>query len=326
VQVLYILGHPFAFLQTILKDLAANGLLYLTGWINGYGYFYWTPPPILSFLFLLALAVVLFTDSTTEPLSKYVRVVLLLVFVAGYLSTVVSLYISFTPVGSNQVFGVQGRYFLPLMLPLFLAISSLLPGTKFAVLAQKWGIRFLLFALSLNLLGIFLSFHVACGSTFYQTGLCYRPLFRDFPSEVRASRPASSGTSLSQEIQVACDGLAEVRLFLTPSRPGSQEMTRFLLKDSSSGRTLLDTSIANGPLAAEDWYPLRFEPDWDSAGKGYTLTVLSATDEPLPLLYTPQPEFNLGNSYENGKLLEEDLVLQYGCVTGLRKLWLTGKP
>jgi hypothetical protein len=221
---------------------------------------------------------------------------------------------------------VQGRYFLPLALPLFLAASSLLPGMKFAVLAQRWGMIFFSFALSLNLMGIFFSFHVACGSTFYQTGLCYRPLFRDFPSQVRASRSASSGMSLSQEIQVACNGLAEVRLFITPPRPGSQGTTRFLLKDSSSRQTLLDTSIANGQVETEDWYPLRFEPDWDSAGKQYTLMVLGAANQGLHLLYTPQPEFNLGNSHENGKLLEEDLVLQHGCVTGLRKLWLTGKP
>lgn len=30
--------------------------------------------------------------------------------------------------------------------------------------------------------------------------------------------------------------------------------------------------------------------------------------------------------YENGEPIPEDLVLQYGCVAGLRKIWLTGKP
>ena len=49
-------------------------------------------------------------------------------------------------------------------------------------------------ALSLNLLGLFFSFHVPCGSTFYQTGLCYRPLFKDFPSEVHASEASFGWT------------------------------------------------------------------------------------------------------------------------------------
>jgi uncharacterized membrane protein len=325
-QLLYILGHPFAFLQTVLRDFAANGLLYVQGWINGYGYYYWTPPAMISFLFLLSLVTVLFADSTSEQVSKKFRVVFLLVFVAGYLATIVSMYTSFAQVGSDQIFGVQGRYFIPLALPLFLALSSLLSKKKFAVPAQKWVTIFLVSALSLNLLAVLFSFHVPCGSTFYQTGLCYRPLFKDFPSEVRASQPVSNGIVFTQEIQVACNGLAEVRVLLTPSTAGDNGTTHFVLEDAVSEQSLLDSSLKNQRIRAETWYPLRFEPDWDSAGKQYVLKILGTTDQGLQFLYTPQPEFNLGNSYENDQLLEDDIVLQYGCVTGLRKIWLTGEP
>lgn len=183
--------------------------------------------------------------------------------------------------------------------------------------------------LSLNLLGLFLSFHVPCGSTFYQTGLCYRPLFKDFPSEVRASEPLSNGDSLTQEIQVACDGLSEIRVLVRPSKAAAQRTTRFLLEDGSGTQTLLDTSIADNQIPAEDWLPMQFEPDWDSAGKQYRLEISSmngSSDQGLQLFYTPQSEFNLGDAYENGQALEQDLLMQYGCVTGLRKLWMTGKP
>jgi hypothetical protein len=91
----------------------------------------------------------------------------------------------------------------------------------------------------------------------------------------------------------------------------------------------LDTSIRNNQISADDWVPLRFDPDWQSAGKEYILKIFS-TDAPkgqgVKLLYTPQSEFNLGDLSENGRPRKEDLVLQYGCVTGLRKIWLTGKP
>ena len=91
---------------------------------------------------------------------------------------------------------------------------------------------------------------------------------------------------------------------------------------------MLDTSIANDRIRGESWHSLRFEPDWSSAGKQYILEISGMSTSPgqgLQLLFTPQPEFNLGNSYENGQLLEQDIVLQYGCVTGLRKVWLTGE-
>jgi hypothetical protein len=94
-------------------------------------------------------------------------------------------------------------------------------------------------------------------------------------------------------------------------------------------QTLTQTPVKNNQITSEDWYSVRFEPDWDSAGKPYILKILgmnSSPDQGLRFLYTTQSEFNLGNLYEDGQLLEEDIVLQYGCATGLRKIWLTGKP
>jgi hypothetical protein len=195
--------------------------------------------------------------------------------------------------------------------------------------SANWAIAFLIPALAFNLLGIYFSFHIPCGSTFYQTGLCYRPLFKDFPSEVHPSKPVSDGMSLTQEIRVACNGLSEVRLLVTASTVGDQGTTRFLLENASGTQTLLDTSVTNDQIHGEAWHSLRFAPDWNSAGKHYILNISghnSAPGQGLQFLFTPQPEFNLGNAKENGQSLEQDIVLQYGCVTGLRKIWLSGKP
>jgi len=143
---------------------------------------------------------------------------------------------------------------------------------------------------------------------------------------VRASERISNGVALRQEIRVACDGLTEVRILVAASNTKDQGATRFLLEDPSGEQTLLDTTIANTQIPIDAWYSLRFAPDWDSAGNRYILKILGTTEQGLQFLYTPQSEFNLGDSYENGQLLEEDIVLQYGCVTGLRKIWLTGRP
>jgi uncharacterized membrane protein len=328
-QVLHVLGYPLTFLLTVLKDFIRNGFVYFQGWINGYGYYYWTPPVIVLLLYLLSVGSAVLIESTSGQVKRKLRNVLLLVVLAGYIATIASLYISFTPVGSDQVFGVQGRYFVVLALPLFLVLSSLSWKTKPVVSSFKSTMLLLIVTLSFNLLGLYFSFHVSCGSTFYQTGLCYRPLFKDFPSEVRVSEPVSDGLFLTQEFKVTCNGLSEVRILLTPSRTDDLGITRFILKEASNERLFLDKSIANGPIRAETWYPLRFEPDWHSAGKQYTLEILGTSPVPdhgLQFFYTSQPEFNLGNSYENGELLEEDLFLQYGCTTGLRKIWLTGRP
>lgn len=328
-QLFHILSNPFTFLQIILKDPLINGLAYLQGWINGYGYFYWTPPQIVSFFFLLSLGCVLFIDSTREQVDRKYRIVFILVFLAGYLATVVPLYLTFTTVGLDQVLGVQGRYFIPLALLPVLVLSGILVTKKIAVLSSNWIITFLTVTLSLNILGIGLAFYVPCGTTFYQTGLCYQPLYRDFTSDARPSQPISNEISLTQEIHPACNGLTELRILLIPSIPEDKGNTRFILQDTLSDQILLDSSVPNDQIPAETWYPLHFNPDWDSEGKQYILKVFS-TNTPagqgLKLLYSSQSESNLGNLHENDQPMQENIVLQYGCVTGLRKIWLTGKP
>lgn len=328
-QLLYILGHPLIFLQVIIKDFITNGLVYFQGWINGYGYYYWTPPQIVSLFFLLSLGAAILITSTSDQVNKKFRIVFILVFLTSYLATIVSLYLTFTPVGSDQVFGVQGRYFIPLVLPLFLTLSSLLGAKKIAVPSPKWTAGFLAIVLSLNIAGIILSFYVPCGTTYYQTGLCYQPLYRDFTSETQLSPPISSEISLTQEIQVTCNGLTELRVLLIPSVPEDKGITHLILQNHLSTQTLMDSSVTNDQIPAETWYPLNFNPDWDSAGKQYLLKILS-TNTPvgggLKFLYSSHPEFDLGNLYENGEPVQEDIVLQYGCAIGLRKLWLTGKP
>jgi len=327
-QLRYLLSHPLAFPQIVFKDLLTNGWMYLQSWINGYGYYYWTPPQIVSFFFLLSLVTVLLNDSTREQVHRKSRIVFIFVFMMGYLATAGAEYTTFTPVGSDQILGMQGRYFVPLALLLFLTLASLAWLRKFGVSSPKWIILFLVATLILNTAGLYLSFHVPCGSTFYQTGLCYRPLVKDFSNETHASQPISNEISLAQEIQVACNGLTELRIMLIPSAAGDQGLTRFILQESTSNQILLDSSVANNQIATEDWYPLRFEPDWHSTGKQYILMV-SSTNTPgdggLKFLYSPQSDFDRGILYQNGEPGEEDLVLQYGCATGLRKIWLTGQ-
>jgi len=323
-QLLYILRHPFLFLQTLFQDLIKNGWAYVHGWINGYGYYFWTPPLVVSILFLLSLISVLWIDSRFAQMDRKYRLAFVLVFLAGYLATILSLYISFTPVGSDQILGVQGRYFLPLVLPLLLALFSVLVPKNVTGTASGWTIGFLAAALALNIIGIVLAFYVPCGTTFYQTGLCYQPFYKDFSGETRLSPPLPEGSSLTQEVTVSCNGFTELRVLLSPSAPGNGGSTRFLVEDTLSDETLLDTSVLNNKITEESWYPLRFDPAWGSAGNRYRLNIL--TGGGIRLLYTTQSEFNLGDFQENGQLLEEDIVLQYGCATGLRKLWLTGKP
>ena len=146
-------------------------------------------------------------------MNRRYRIVFILVFLAAYLVTAVPLYLTFTTVGLNELLGMQGRYFIPLALLPVLALASFWVTKKFTI-SLNWVMIFLAAALSLNISGIILAFYVPCGTTFYQTGLCYQPLYKDFSNETRLSPPISNEVSVTQEIKVACNGLSELRLFI----------------------------------------------------------------------------------------------------------------
>jgi hypothetical protein len=323
-QALHILSSPLSFLLTVIRDFITNGWMYFQTWINGYGYYYWTPPPIVSVFFLLALlAAVLYASIRERGKARY-RQALVLVFAGGYLATLLAVYLTFTPPGSEQILGMQGRYFVPLALLLFLAFPGLPWIRGVAPPASKWIIFLLGTALFLNVVGIGLAFHVPCGTTYYQTGLCYQPLSREF-TESRPSPAITSEMSLTQEFQVACNGFSEVRILLHPSGPDDGGTTHFIVREPG-GKSLLEGSAPNNRVAPDEWYPLRFEPEWESDGKVYELAILGSEPslgQGLQAFYTLQPEFDLGPLAENGQPLQEDLILQYGCITGLRKLWMT---
>ncbi len=325
-QLQHILRHPLHFLWTVMEDFIINGSSYLETWINGYGYYYWTPPQIVSICFLLSLGSVLLISTTTEGVDKRFNILFIVVFVLGYLATMVLMYLTFTPVGSDKILGPQGRYFIPSAMLLFLALSSLSVVKKLGRPSLTWGMGFLVAALSINLMGIILAFYVPCGTTFYNTELCYQPPYKDFTAESHPSPPISNDISVTQEVQVKCDGFTELRVLLFPSISQANGTTRFILQDPMNDQKLMDTLVQNDQITSEDWYPLRFNPDWHSNGKQYVLKVLSTgtlNGQGLRLFYSAEPEFQ-GNLYENGQLMQGGVALQYGCITGIRKLWLTG--
>jgi uncharacterized membrane protein len=78
------LGIHSCFLQTVVKDFMANGLFYAQGWINGYGYYYWTPLQIVSALLPAEFGFVIITDPTSGQVNWRLRIIFILLFVVRY--------------------------------------------------------------------------------------------------------------------------------------------------------------------------------------------------------------------------------------------------
>lgn len=322
-QVGYILSHPFAFAGVIFRNPFTMGPAYLTQWAGVYGYDYGSVPGLTYVFLAVAVVLALFLQDEARP-DRRTRTGLLLVFLLCYFFTLLSLYLTFTSVGETFVYGVQGRYFIPIMPLLLLAVHGFpslgrfQPG-KFAV-----GL-FSLAAILAYSGGLILTYHVDCGSAYYKFGVCYQPFYKNFSPLLRSSPPVSSDVTLVQEFVPVCDGLTEMRVRVNAPGNAPYGMLEFTLVDVGSGSTLTQTTVRNAELPADAWYSLRFPPDWESQEKRFALTVSGTS--PIgtgPLLaYSVRPEYPFGTMLENGIPLEDDVIFQYGCILGLEKVWQT---
>lgn len=325
-QMRYILSNPFAFAGVLLTNPFTFGLTYLTQWAGVFGYDYGSVPDLTYVFLAVAIALAMSLKEETQPDNR-ARLSLFSVFLLCYFFTLLSLYLTFTAVGETFVYGVQGRYFIPIMPLLFLAVKGLPPFGRFQ--PGRFAVAFFSLAAVLTYsIGLILTYHVDCGASYYKLGICYQPFYKNFSPLLRSSPPISSAVTLVQEFVPACDGLTEMRVRVNSPGDDLQGTLEFTLLDVESGSTLTQTVVRNTELPVDGWYSLRFPTDWESQGRRITLTVSgnTLTGEGALLAYSVRPEYPFGELYENGTQLEDDIIFQYGCLVGLEKTRRTFLP
>jgi uncharacterized membrane protein len=318
-QVGYILSHPFAFAGVIFRNPFTLGPAYLTQWAGVYGYDYGSVPGLTYVFLAVAVVLALFTQESSQP-NRRTRASLFIVFMLCYFFTLLSLYLTFTSVGETFVYGVQGRYFIPIVPLLLLAVHGFPSLGRFQ--SGKFAVGlFSLVAVLAYSGGLILTYHVDCGSAYYKFGVCYQPFYKNLSPLLRSSPPVSSEVTLVQEFVPVCGGVTEMRVRVNAPGNDPQGALEFTLMDVGSGSTLTQTTVRNAELPLDDWYSILFPPDWESGGKRFALTVsgTSPTGTGPLLAYSVRPEYPFGELLENGAALEDDIIFQYGCLLGLEK-------
>lgn len=127
-QLSYILQNPISYAKLLLGSMVGELRKYLfdTKEFLNYGYLGglkvgWT---WLTLITISAAALVSPVGEIRHTIGKKYKI-LNLVMVFGVSSIIwTSMYVSFTPVASPAIIGVQGRYFIPLLLPFFVCIFN----------------------------------------------------------------------------------------------------------------------------------------------------------------------------------------------------------
>lgn len=124
VQIALIKSHPFNFIGVLIKTFfVKTPRLFITmigvlGWqdvkLDWITYFIY---PVLIYFSIVA-------DKFNFCLEKWQKLIILFTIILGTVLTYTSLYIMWTSVGNSVVMGLNGKYFIPLMLPLLLLFKK----------------------------------------------------------------------------------------------------------------------------------------------------------------------------------------------------------
>lgn len=323
-QVKFIFTHLLFFIKTIATDIISYAEERFKNWVALYGYNYWPVPKItyLSYVFALFTALFSKTKDEREGLTQKERKIFLILFVVGYVFTIVLMYLSFTPVGSPEVRGVQGRYFTVVMPLLFLSLVGIKSFNPKLSKWLQWG-TILLGTVSLASFthGLWLSYHVPCGSQYYQPGLCYQPNYKNFSPESNYSEPLSNDLKLTQEIAPECDGMAAARVWVNTEKSSPESQTDFSINEIK-GIVLVNETLYNSELPTSGWHTLLFSPDWESSQKKYLISIQTndkVQENGIQVAYSIRPEYPQGKLFENSEATEQDLIFQYGCIVWWKK-------
>ncbi|MDK1118988.1 MAG: DUF2142 domain-containing protein [Anaerolineae bacterium] len=319
-QILFILDNPFDFITIIVNNIRINFIDYIFTATALYPFNYWPVPIWTYYLFFIGLVSTLLIKDRNSEIVVRTRISLVIVFILAYLGTIISLYLSYTPVGSEGVRGVQGRYFLVVVPLLFIAVANL-PLLKPNRISVFLPVIFGGMSLVLYITGMYLSYYVPCGFQYYMSGLCYQPGYKNWDPNKSYSDPISEQFSITQEIVSECSGLTEVRVWVDATDADPDGMIEFTLVDAEQDKIVTNVKILNSKLPNRSWYSLIFPPDSESEGKLYKLSVqeYKKGDVGPKIAYSSQLVYPEGVLYENDKVLLKDMIFQTGCEAAWRK-------
>jgi uncharacterized membrane protein len=127
-QIGFVISNPAVILSIVHNTIADFGRFY---YISAIGILGWLDTPLSVWYYVFAgifsiLFAGLATTGSSTIASRGIRGSFTIASVLGILATFLILYLVWTPVGVTRVEGVQGRYLIPLAIPLVFSIRGLL--------------------------------------------------------------------------------------------------------------------------------------------------------------------------------------------------------
>lgn len=324
-QIKGIFAEPGRFVSAMIDTIWMQTPGYIHDWIGISGYDYWDlPAPVYWFTPILLLLAVL-GEKSQSFLNPGKRILALGIFVVVFLSTMVMFYLIYNPPGTLLIPGVQGRYFTFIGPLVFIALT---PVRSILNLNKIWIQIGSVLVLLICVVGLFLAYHVTCGSTFYTPGLCNLPRVKNWSPETSLSLVVNDNRTGAQSFYARCDNLAQVRIWIK-SKGTSSDALPVQVVEAGTNTVIHTGLISQKDIPPSGWLDIPMPVVATSKDKTYLLTVgiPGKTGNPnIELAYTTRNEYMEGDFSVNKEKQTGDLLFLYNCSTGLSQLFSPAKP
>ena len=124
-QVKYVLTHPFSYIKVLINTIDVNIENYYL-WFMGFsmGWMDIGVRRILLDIYFILLIFSPFLEKHDKELNGKTKIIFLLVFLMTSVLILTALYVGHSGVGTDIVKGIQGRYFIPIVILLLLAMCG----------------------------------------------------------------------------------------------------------------------------------------------------------------------------------------------------------
>lgn len=118
----YYLQDPVNLILIVIKNTFAQGKIWFAGIVGRFGYSYTVLPQWLVFIHVLVYALAVIYEKPIDIICSKFKYKLLVVSLLNFIAIIFGILIYVSPVGADLIYGLQGRYFLPIIPFLFLSL------------------------------------------------------------------------------------------------------------------------------------------------------------------------------------------------------------
>ncbi len=313
-QLSFVFENPINFFSIMLTTIIENWQNYIRGLIGVFGYNYYNLPNFVYYYYLIILLIFPFLDKTKTEINKNMKLLFSLIIVIYIVFTFFIFYCMNNEVSSKIVDGVQGRYFIPLILLFELIIT---PKSKMLLIYMPLFSR-IIKPLTISILGIVLTisiyfgYYIDCGIPLLNNQSCYLPNYKNWNLTNNNQIIINPQNIITQTFKTECNLIKSIR-FVHENIRDRESVIVVQLKNIYNGKIYFEDNFILSNIIENDYLVIDFPKPIEANDDQLQFEMENLSKDNIYLGISERDDYLSGELYLNGIEQNTDLLFKYEC-------------